>query len=119
MLESELCAIKVAMEYVRGLRFKLRMMGIPVDEPAFVFGNNQSVIANTANPASMLRKKSNSVVFHHCQDDLAGDAWRTAYVNTHDNAANLFTEPLSSGEKCCRFVRMLLHHVGVSCVFLV
>ena len=29
----EFCAMKVATEYVCGLRYKLRMMGIPVDEP--------------------------------------------------------------------------------------
>ena len=34
---SELLAMKQATEFVRGLRYKLRMMGIPVDEPAFVF----------------------------------------------------------------------------------
>ena len=36
-------AMKHATEFVRGLRYKLRMMGIPVEEPAFVFGDNQSV----------------------------------------------------------------------------
>ena len=44
---SEFCAMKQATEYVRGLRYKLRMMGIPVDEPAFIFGDNQSVLVNT------------------------------------------------------------------------
>ncbi len=40
---SEFVAMKQATEYIRGLRYKLRMMGITVDEPAFVFGDNQSV----------------------------------------------------------------------------
>ena len=31
---SEFVAMKQATEYVRGLRFKLRMIGITVDEPA-------------------------------------------------------------------------------------
>ena len=38
---SDFCAMKQATEYVRGLRYKLRLMGIPVDEPAFIFGDNQ------------------------------------------------------------------------------
>ncbi len=33
---SKFVAMKQATEYVRGLRFKLRMFGITVDEPAFV-----------------------------------------------------------------------------------
>jgi len=34
--------MKQAAEYVPGLRYKLRMMGIKVDEPAFIFGVNKS-----------------------------------------------------------------------------
>ncbi len=37
---SEFVAMKQATEYICGLRYKLRMMGITVDEPAFVFGDN-------------------------------------------------------------------------------
>ena len=109
---SKFCAMKVTTEYVQGLQFKLRMMSIPVEEPAFVFDDNQSVLANTTNPASMLKKKSNSVSFHHCREGSARDKWQTAYVNMHDNVADLFTKTLLSGEKRLRFVRMLLHHVG-------
>ena len=32
-------AMKQATEHVRGLCFKLRMIGITVDEPAFIFGD--------------------------------------------------------------------------------
>ncbi len=38
------------------------MMGITVDEPAFVFGDNQSVLANTTAHGSTLKKKSNLFV---------------------------------------------------------
>ena len=37
---SEFMAMKHCCEYLRGLRFKLRSMGIPVDHPSFVFGDN-------------------------------------------------------------------------------
>ena len=39
----EFTAMKQAVEYVRGLWYRLRMLGIPVDEPAFVHGDNKSV----------------------------------------------------------------------------
>ena len=44
---SEFCAMKQATEYVKGFRYKLRMMGIPVEDPTFIFGYDQSVLANT------------------------------------------------------------------------
>ncbi len=56
--------MKQAMEYVRGLQYKLRMMGIKVDEPTFVFGDNQSVLCNTTAPASTLKKKPNAIAYH-------------------------------------------------------
>ena len=37
---SEFCAMKQCCEYIRGLRYKLRMMGISVDLPTYVFGDN-------------------------------------------------------------------------------
>ncbi len=58
---SEFVAMKQATEYVRGLRYKLRMMGIKVEEPAFVFRNNKSVLYNTTSLGSMLKKKSNAI----------------------------------------------------------
>ena len=32
-----------------------------MDEPAYVFGDNQSVLANTNAPGSTLKKKSNTI----------------------------------------------------------
>jgi hypothetical protein len=86
------------------------MFGIPVTEPAFVFGDNKSVLCNTTMPGSTLKKKSNAIAFHFVREGCAKDEWRTAYVNTHLNPADLMTKPLS-GEKRWGFVRMLLRHI--------
>ena len=57
-------AMKQAREYLRGLRYKFRMFGIPVCGPAFIYGDNQSVLANTTRPESTLKKKSQSIAYH-------------------------------------------------------
>ena len=101
--------MKQATEYIRGLRYKLRMMGITVDEPAFVFGDNQSKLANTTAPGSTLKKKSNAIAYHFVREGCARDEWRTTYINTDENVADLLTKPLA-GPKRTKFVRMLLHH---------
>ena len=108
---SEFVAMKQACEYVRGLRYKLRMMGIPVEEKGFVWGDNQSVLANTSRPESTPKKKSNQVVYHFVREGCARNEWHTAYCNTHSNVADLMTKPLPGGEKRWKFVRMLLHHI--------
>jgi hypothetical protein len=109
---SEFMAMKHATEYVRGLRYKLRSMGIPVDDCTYIFGDNQSVLANTTAPHSQLKKKSNSVAYHHCREGVAFDEWRTAYINTHLNPSDLLTKNLPSGEKRNRFCGQLLHHLA-------
>ncbi len=80
--------MKQATEYVRGLRYKLRIMSIPVDEPSFVFGDNPSILANTSRPESQLKKKTQSIVYHHVCKGCAKDKWRTTYINTHENVAD-------------------------------
>ena len=108
---SEFTAMKQALEYVRGLRYKLRMFGIPVDEPAFVFGDNKSVLANTTVPGSTIKKKMNSLSYHFIREGCARDEWRTAYVNTLLNCADLLTKPLPPGEKRSLFVKKFLYWI--------
>ena len=85
-----------------------------MDEPALIFGDNQSVLANTTMPESTLKKKTKSISFHFVREGSARDEWRTAYINTHENVAEMLTKPLPSGEKRWKFVRMILHHLAPS-----
>ena len=108
---SEFIAMKQCCEYVCGLRYKLRMMGISCDDPMFIYGDNQSVLVNTTIPDSMLKKKSQSIAYHFVQEGAAWDEWQMTYVNTHENEADLLTKQLPSGKKRKSFVRKLLHHI--------
>ena len=49
------------------------MMGIPCNLPAFIFGYNHSVIANTNIPDSTLKKKSQSIAYHFVREGAAHD----------------------------------------------
>ena len=108
---SEFVAMKQCCEYLRGLRYKLRMMGIPCEGPAYIHGDNQSVLASCGIPDSILKKKSQSIAYHFVREGAARDEWRTSYVNTHDNEADLLTKLLPSGAKRKGFVARLLHHI--------
>jgi hypothetical protein len=108
---SEFVAMKQCCEYLRGLRYKLRMMGIPVNGPCYICGDNQSVLANTTEPGSTLKKKSQSIAYHFVREGVANDEWRTSYVSTHENEADLLTKLLPAGEKRRGFVSNLLHHI--------
>ena len=103
--------MKQCCEYLRGLRYKLRMMGIPVDGPAYIYGDNQSVLANITVPESTLKKKSQSIAYHFVREGAARGEWRTAYINTHLNEADLLTKMLPNGVKRRSFVMNMLHNL--------
>jgi hypothetical protein len=58
---AEFVAMKNGIETCRGLRYKLRMIGVTLSGPTFVYAENMSVVQNTQCPESMLKKKSNSL----------------------------------------------------------
>ena len=89
---SKLSAMKNAVEMVEGLRYKLRMMGIAVEGRTFVKADNMSVIHNCSNPASQLKKKSNSIAYHYVRERCAAGVRGITYVPTQDNLADMFTK---------------------------
>ena len=44
---AEFSAMKSGMEHLRGIRYKLCMMGVPLAGPSYIYGDNISVIHNT------------------------------------------------------------------------
>jgi hypothetical protein len=54
---SEFVAGRAATEQVIDIRHTLRMMGVKIDGPTCMFGDNQSVITSSTMPRSMLGKR--------------------------------------------------------------
>jgi len=66
-------AMKQACECVRGLRYKLRIMGIPMTSLTFIYRDSQSVLWNTSVPDSTPEEKSSSVAYHFVREGVAKD----------------------------------------------
>jgi hypothetical protein len=108
---AEFVAMKNGMEAVRGLRYKLRMMGIPIEGPAFVYGDNMSVVHNTQRPESMLKKKSNSICYHYCRESVAMNECITGHVPTKQNFADLCTKVIPGGVQRDFLVTSILYDI--------
>ena len=91
---AEFVALKNGVETLRGLRYKLRMMGIPISGPSLVYGDNMSVIHNTQRPESLLKKKCNSICYHGVRESVAMGETLTTHVQTLENYADLLTKVL-------------------------
>ena len=91
--------MKQAMEVSRGLRYKLRMMGVPIEGPTYKYGDNMSTIHNTQCPESQLKKKSNSICYHAVREAVAMGELLTGHVKTNDNPADILTKVVGGGIK--------------------
>ena len=92
---SELVAARMATELAMEYRYSLRMLGVEVDGPCRMFGDNNSVILNTTLPSSMLKKKHNSIAYHAVRNAQASGVLTFEHVRSEDNWADVLTKPLS------------------------
>lgn len=95
---SEFVAMRIAVEMIEALRYKLRMFGIPIEVPANVFCDNKSVVTNSTVPTSSLKKKHNSIAYHRVREAVAASVLRIAKVHTKENLADLLTKPLGGSD---------------------
>ena len=92
---SEFVALKTATELVEGLRYKIKMFGIPMEGPARVLCDNQSVVKNNSFPESVLKRKHCSIAYHVVQEAVATGKLLIYWENTKSNLADLFTKVLN------------------------
>ena len=108
---SEFIAMKQCCEYIKGLRYKLRMLGVPVEDPCYVYGDNQSVLANVTISESLLKKKSNSIAYHYVREGVARNEWRMSYVNIKSNPADVLSKNMRSGRDRDAKIRMMMYDI--------
>jgi hypothetical protein len=105
---SEFVAMKTAVEANRALRYKLRMMGVPVDGPTYMYADNMSTIHNSSVPESKLKKKNNSIAYHAVREAVAMGEVLVAYIPSADNIADLMTKVLPRGDRRNKIINILL-----------
>ena len=91
---TEFSALRHSIENLHGICYKLRMMGIPVDKPSYVYGDNMSIVTNVSKSESMLKKKSNLISYHAVREAIAMGEALVAHIPTKKNLADLFTKVL-------------------------
>ena len=91
---SEFVAMRILVDLIESMRYKLRMFGIPLDGPANVFCDNNSVVINSTIPTSTLKKKHNSIAYHQVREAVAANTLQIAKVQSNENLADLLTKCL-------------------------
>ena len=93
---SELVAARIATDLVIEMRYKLRMLGIRLEESSVMVGDNMAVVINTTLPSSTLKKKHQACNYHRVREAIAAGFIRFGYITTHVNLADVCTKPLGS-----------------------
>jgi hypothetical protein len=107
---AEFVAMKHGIEKLRGLRYKLRMMGIPLTGPSYIYGDNKSQVTNSTRPESTLKKKCNSICYHAVRESVAMGESLITHIRTENNHSDLMTKT-TSGSKRRRLVGGILYDI--------
>ena len=89
---SEFMVARQATEQIMDLRYTLRMMGIPLDGPAWLFGDNQSVITSSTIPHSNLNKHHNALSYHRVREAIAAKVMYFIHVDGKTNPSDVMTK---------------------------
>jgi hypothetical protein len=96
---SEFVALRICKELIVALRYKLRMLGVPIDGPTNVFCDNRGVVRNASIPEStLMKKKHNAINYHAVREAAAAGILRVGKEDGETNAADLLTKSIS-GQK--------------------
>ena len=96
---SEFVALKIAVELIESLIYKLRMFGIPIEGEARIFCDNESVVNSSSSPEEVVKKKHCSVAYHKVRETVAAGKILIYYESTNTNLADLLTKPLSASKR--------------------
>lgn len=91
---SEFVAARIATEHIIDLRFTLRMLGVPLDGPAWMFGDNESVVKNSSVSQSTLKKRHNALSYHRVREACAAGVMYFIHTPGKTNVADVMTKYL-------------------------
>ena len=92
---SELVAACVAVQQIMDIRLTLKYMGVPIDGPSWLLGDNMSVVTSCNNPHSTLAKLHYFLSYHAVCAAIAGGTVNLCHVCHDQNVVDLLLKFLA------------------------
>ena len=73
--DAEFAAMRAAVEETKSLRYMPRCLGIPLEGPSYLYGDNLGVIQNASIPEADLKKKHVAISYHVVRESVATGIW--------------------------------------------
>ena len=87
-------AMRQGTEQVMELCYMLRMLGVPVDKPSWMFGDNMSVVISGTLPSSTLKKRWNALSYQQVREAVALGIINVIHLPGNENPADVLTKSL-------------------------
>ena len=71
---SEFMAGRLAVEQIMELRYMFTMLGVPIEGPTYLFGDNLSMVTSSTVPSSSLKKRHNILSYHRVREAIWGNS---------------------------------------------
>ena len=91
--------MRIAIEEVKDLRYKLRKVGIPIEGPTNIFCDNEGVVKSSGTVTGKLNKKHNAICYHAVREAAAAGWIRIGWEPTGSNIADIFTKMLNGPDR--------------------
>ena len=91
---SEFMVARQATEQLIDLWYTLHLFGVRLDGPAWLFGDNKSVVTSSTIPHLSLSKRWNALSYHKVREAVAGAWLRFEHIPGTENLADILTKPL-------------------------
>ena len=101
--------MKIGMKTLRGLQYKLRMMGVPISGTLLIYGYNMSVINNTQRKDSTLKKNPNSICYHAIRESVAMKEILTGHAPSVDKPEEICTKVVQGGANWKHLIGKVIH----------
>jgi len=112
---SEFCVARQAIDKILAECYKLRALGVLLDGPAYMFGDNKSAVLRSTIPTHGLNKRHNFVVYHQVWECIAathegGPIVIFFHIDGKESPADIQTKTLSGSNIYCH-IKPCLHRV--------
>ena len=89
---SEFSAARTAIEQIQGLRQTLRYLGVPIDGPSYLFGDNGSVVTSSTFPDSQLGKRHHALSYHFVREAIASEMLAFHHIPGEINPSDVLSK---------------------------
>ena len=88
-------ALRQATEECMSIRYCLRCLSIPVDEPCNSFGDNLNVILNVSNPEADIQKDHVAISFHLVREAITAEIIEPFWLKDEHKLVDIVTEQIN------------------------